>query len=74
MKQEDLIRMAGESGLNGYGLGKNREKFIYYITAFAALVAAAEFAKREWNFCERCGKRTADLTTIHTCTPPKENT
>ena len=42
MKQEDLIRMAGESGLNGYGLGKNREKFIYYITAFAALVAAAE--------------------------------
>ena len=22
------------------------------------------------NFCPRCGKRTADLTTIHTCTPP----
>jgi hypothetical protein len=22
------------------------------------------------NFCSRCGKRTADLTTIHTCTPP----
>jgi hypothetical protein len=31
-------------------------------------------AKREWNFCERCGKRTADLTVIHTCTPPQENT
>jgi len=29
-------------------------------------------AKREWNFCERCGKRTADLTVIHTCTPPRE--
>ena len=29
-------------------------------------------AGREWNFCERCGKRTADLTTIHTCTPPQE--
>jgi NADH pyrophosphatase NudC (nudix superfamily) len=28
----------------------------------------------ERNFCPRCGKRTADLTTIHTCTPPKENT
>ena len=28
----------------------------------------------ERNFCQRCGKRTADLTTIHTCTPPKENT
>ena len=25
----------------------------------------------ERNFCLRCGKRTADLTTIHTCTPPR---
>ena len=28
----------------------------------------------ERNFCPRCGKRTADLTVIHTCTPPRENT
>ena len=28
----------------------------------------------ERNFCPRCGKRTADLATIHTCTPPQENT
>lgn len=34
----------------------------------------AALAGRERNFCERCGKRTADLTTIHTCTPPQENT
>ena len=33
----------------------------------------AALAGREWNFCERCGKRTADLTVIHTCTPPQEN-
>ena len=26
--------------------------------------------RTEQNFCPRCGKRTADLTTIHTCTPP----
>ena len=26
----------------------------------------------ERNFCPRCGKRTADLATIHTCTPPRE--
>jgi hypothetical protein len=32
----------------------------------------AALAGREWNFCERCGKRTRDLTTIHTCTPPRE--
>jgi hypothetical protein len=25
----------------------------------------------ERNFCPRCGKRTADPTTIHTCTPPQ---
>jgi len=25
----------------------------------------------ERNFCPRCGKRTADLTTIHTCTSPR---
>jgi hypothetical protein len=28
--------------------------------------------RTEQNFCSRCGKRTADLTTIHTCTPPQE--
>ena len=32
----------------------------------------AALAGRERHFCERCGKRTADLTTIHTCTPPQE--
>jgi hypothetical protein len=34
----------------------------------------AALAGREWNFCERCGKRTADLTVIHTCTPPQGGT
>lgn len=27
--------------------------------------------RTEQNFCSRCGKRTPDLTTIHTCTPPQ---
>jgi hypothetical protein len=40
------------------------------ITAIKEALAQPE----ERNFCQRCGKRTADLTTIHTCTPPKENT
>jgi hypothetical protein len=30
--------------------------------------------EQERNFCPRCGKRTKDLTVIHTCTPPRENT
>jgi hypothetical protein len=28
--------------------------------------------RTEQNFCSRCGKRTADLTHIHTCTPPQD--
>jgi hypothetical protein len=32
----------------------------------------AALASLERNFCSRCGKRTADLTVIHTCTPPQE--
>jgi hypothetical protein len=39
------------------------------ITAIKEALAQPE----ERNFCPRCGKRTADLTTIHTCTPPREN-
>jgi hypothetical protein len=35
---------------------------------------APPMPEQERNFCPRCGKRTADLTTIHTCTPPQENT
>jgi len=27
--------------------------------------------EQERNFCSRCGKRTPDLTHIHTCTPPR---
>jgi hypothetical protein len=40
------------------------------ITAVKEALAQPE----ERNFCPRCGKRTADLITIHTCTPPRENT
>ena len=41
---------------------------------FDSAEAAIEAALKEHNFCSRCGKRTKDLTTIHTCTPPQENT
>ena len=68
MTQEDIIRMAREAGMAGFD---GTVHAMFQLESFAALVAAAEFAKREWNFCERCGKRTADLTTIHTCTPPQ---
>ena len=40
--------------------------------AITAIKAALAQSAQERNFCERCGKRTADLTVIHTCTPPQE--
>ena len=36
---------------------------------------AEQSQRTEQNFCPRCGKRTKDMTHIHTCTPPpQENT
>jgi hypothetical protein len=40
------------------------------LTAINALAQPAQ----ERNFCSRCGTRTKDMTTIHTCTPPQEKT
>jgi len=61
--QEPPSEWAGiKAILDEYGL-----QAIDFVADFKAAVAG-----REWNFCERCGKRTKDLTTIHTCTPPQE--
>jgi len=42
MTRDEIILMADASGLSYYGMGKDREKFIHYLEAFATLVAAAE--------------------------------
>jgi len=42
MSRDDIIKMADASGLSLYGMGLDREKFIQYLEAFAALVASAE--------------------------------
>ena len=44
------------------------------LVTFASLIYVKALSEQERNFCSRCGKRTADLTVIHTCTPPQENT
>ena len=38
----------------------------------SAGVQEAQPQRTEQNFCPRCGKRTKDMTQIHTCTPPKD--
>ena len=42
MTRDEIILMADASGLSYYGMGKDREKFIHYLEAFANLVAKHE--------------------------------
>jgi len=58
---EELSRRQGYWGLQG----SRKHQILRY---------AENVESKEQNFCSRCGKRTADKTVIHTCTPPKENT
>ena len=63
-------------------LGSDIELMLNTISKIHAALAQSEQEPVAWeqfhehlverNFCPRCGKRTADLTTIHTCTPPKD--
>jgi len=71
MTQDEIILMADASGIAYYGISKDREKFIYYLEAFANLVAAAEreaiaqmfealpelisFAQNDQGGCVICG-------------------
>jgi len=42
MTQDDIILIADASGLSYYGMGKDRDKFLHYLEAFANLVAEHE--------------------------------
>jgi len=65
-----VVRWLDGSLVHGWFSNPPPEGTLLYITPPAPLPVQPE----ERNFCPRCGKRTADLTTIHTCTPPRENT
>jgi hypothetical protein len=62
-----VVRWLDGSLVHGWFSDPPPEGTLLYITPPAA-------QPEERNFCPRCGKRTADPTTIHTCTPPQENT
>jgi len=74
MTQDEIIEMATQVSERNYGRIIFFEFEVEELEAFAKLVAAKALSEQERNFCLRCGKRTADLTTIHTCTPPQVNT
>jgi myo-inositol catabolism protein IolC len=52
MTQDEIIEMARDSGMDLYGLGKDRYRFVHYLEAFAKLVAAkaiTELERQETN-------------------------
>ena len=57
MNRDDIILMADASGLSFYGMGKDRDKFLHYLEAFANLVAAAER--------EACAELIEDMAVQH---------
>ena len=42
MTRDDITRMARDSGMELYGLGKDREKFLYHLERFFNMAQAAE--------------------------------
>ena len=68
MTQDEMIELAKQAGWQ-YAHGESGFEPLW---DFAKLVAAKALSEQERNFCSRCGKRTKDLTHIHTCTPPQE--
>lgn len=48
MTQSEIIEMARDSGMDLYGLGKDRGRFVHHLEAFAKLVA-----KREREDCSQ---------------------
>ena len=63
-----MVEQAGFHGMLSIGVVMDSKQ----LEAFAKLVAAKALSEQQRNFCSRCGKRTKDLTHIHTCTPPQD--
>jgi hypothetical protein len=74
-RKRTIMEMAREAGFEGCAeLTWENVICTEELEAFAALVREDALAEpeQERNFCPRCGKRTRDLTHIHTCTPPEK--
>jgi hypothetical protein len=70
MTKDEALKLALEALEHARYGGYDKQELNKAITAIKEALAQPE----ERNFCQRCGKRTADLTTIHTCTPPLQPT
>jgi hypothetical protein len=75
-QDKEALRLALEALESGVKTTANRISWTEYDAclmsdALNAMKEALAQKQEPRNFCSRCGKRTADLTVIHTCTPPE---
>ena len=52
---QEIIEMARDSGMELYGLGKDRARFVHHLVAFANLVAAKALAEHAMQEVQRLG-------------------
>ncbi len=72
MTKDEALKLALEAYLSrempaGTVIGDPK----WWAPKIAAAIKEALAQPTAQNFCSRCGKRTPDPTTIHTCTPPR---
>jgi len=60
MTRDEIIEAARDSGMELYGLGKDREKFVYHLERFAAIIEAHVAARER----EACAQMVEDLNDI----------
>ena len=70
-EREECAKMCEKVAVDYYTrIGGEHEPYMKATAEDCARHIRARGQPEERNFCPRCGKRTADPTTIHTCTPP----
>ena len=67
MTKDEALKLALEALENAEYGDYDKKELNEAITAIKEALAQPD----PRNFCSRCGKRTPDLTTRHTCTPPR---
>ena len=53
---QEIIEMARDSGMELYGLGKDRARFVHHLEAFAKLVAEKALAEHAMQEVQRLGQ------------------
>ena len=53
---QEIIEMARDSGMELYGLGKDRARFVHHLVAFAKLVAEKALAEHAMREVQRLGQ------------------